>query len=130
MNNAKKFRPNTEMEFMDAKRANHPGLICSCSECCAAFSSNNVKTTEGWRETQITGLCETCFGLLCEEDTVIVTPIEKVAEALKLDVANMLVGTILVPEQCLELHMTEGEEDVWYQVTVTKVEEYGEDNDS
>jgi hypothetical protein len=66
MNKGKKFLPNTEAEFMDAKRADHPGLICSCAECCAAFSSNNTKTPNGWRETQISGLCETCFDALFE----------------------------------------------------------------
>lgn len=32
-----------------------------CIECHQAFSNQNVYSMAGWRETQISGLCELCF---------------------------------------------------------------------
>jgi len=49
------------MEFLDAKRANLLGLRCSCILCHAEFSKKNVTSEMGWRETQISGICEECF---------------------------------------------------------------------
>ena len=60
------FRPMTHAEFEDAKRANHVGLIVKCSFCGEPFSPNNVKSVPGWKETQISGMCETCFDALFE----------------------------------------------------------------
>ena len=34
------------------------GICCSCNQ---AFSSHNVFTKLGWRETQISGMCEKCW---------------------------------------------------------------------
>ena len=32
-----------------------------CISCKQRFTDNNVHTDAGWRETQISGLCEDCF---------------------------------------------------------------------
>ena len=46
-----------------AKAAPH----LSCFMCREHFSPDNVQTPEGWRETQISGVCEVCFDRLMEE---------------------------------------------------------------
>jgi hypothetical protein len=33
----------------------------ACGLCAKPFTEGNVQTPEGWRETQISGCCETCF---------------------------------------------------------------------
>jgi len=38
-----------------------------CVDCGNAFTEENVHTADGWRETQISGLCEDCFDLATEE---------------------------------------------------------------
>ena len=35
-----------------------------CLDCRKPFEPSNVKTREGWRETQIGGTCEMCFDSL------------------------------------------------------------------
>lgn len=35
-----------------------------CINCSSEFNSKNTFTKEGWRETQISGMCERCFDLL------------------------------------------------------------------
>lgn len=40
----------------------------SCIECGEPFSSKNVFTPEGWAETRISGMCESCFDNLFKED--------------------------------------------------------------
>ena len=32
-----------------------------CVQCGEVYSAKNVYTTDGWKETRITGLCERCF---------------------------------------------------------------------
>jgi len=63
------FRPINEVEFLDAKRANLPGLACSCVTCGEEFSGKNTKSAAGWRDTQISQMCENCFdGLFADSD--------------------------------------------------------------
>lgn len=38
-----------------------------CLNCCEPFSVKNVFTAAGWAETKISGLCEQCFDMICEE---------------------------------------------------------------
>lgn len=38
-----------------------------CVKCKCPFTSKNVHTIEGWRETQISGMCEDCFDALTIE---------------------------------------------------------------
>lgn len=47
----------------------------ACIDCHTPFNSLNVHTYLGWKETQISGLCEDCFDnlfddalVLCEEE--------------------------------------------------------------
>lgn len=41
------------------------GVCISCGE---PFSDKNVRTQAGWRETQISQTCETCFDSLFDDD--------------------------------------------------------------
>ena len=38
-----------------------------CVECKAPFSDKNTHTTAGWKETQISGMCEDCFDRVTAE---------------------------------------------------------------
>ena len=40
----------------------------SCYACGEVFSPANTHTVQGWKETQISGMCEDCFDALFEED--------------------------------------------------------------
>lgn len=47
-------------------------MITHCIECKQMFTTANTYTEAGWRETQISGLCEDCFNTICagsEEET-------------------------------------------------------------
>lgn len=39
-----------------------------CLDCKAEFTDANVLTPSGWRETQISGTCETCFDEMFADD--------------------------------------------------------------
>lgn len=36
-----------------------------CIHCNELFSKGNVFTEDGWRETEISGMCEKCFDEVC-----------------------------------------------------------------
>lgn len=38
-----------------------------CTSCSAPFSETNVRTSPGWRETQISGMCEVCYDELFQD---------------------------------------------------------------
>jgi len=57
--------PNSEMQYQ-ALRAKGLAPYTTCLICNQAFTSANVKTMLGWRETQITGYCESCFDKIFE----------------------------------------------------------------
>jgi hypothetical protein len=60
------FLPQSEADFSELQLSR--GLrFNTCCDCHKMFSSANIKTPAGWQETQITGLCETCFDGLFEE---------------------------------------------------------------
>jgi hypothetical protein len=40
----------------------------TCLECKQPFSDRNTHSEAGWKETQISGLCEDCFDALFEEE--------------------------------------------------------------
>lgn len=46
-----------------------PGALryTKCCDCKQPFTQLNVKSLLGWRETQISGMCETCFDKLFQE---------------------------------------------------------------
>lgn len=39
--------------------------LTHCVDCKEIFSDRNVYSEEGWRETQMSGMCEICFDNLC-----------------------------------------------------------------
>ena len=54
----KPVRPESFDEFQaNITRMSH----LACVECKAPFTSLNTKTPAGWRDTQIVGMCETCY---------------------------------------------------------------------
>ena len=38
-----------------------------CLRCNQPFSPDNTKTAAGWRDTQISGVCEQCFDTICKD---------------------------------------------------------------
>jgi hypothetical protein len=58
--------PESEEEFQQLKQAGKAKFI-NCQTCKKEFSSLNTHTVLGWRETQITGDCETCFDRIWSE---------------------------------------------------------------
>lgn len=42
-------------------------LLIGCVQCTEAFTARNVFTEAGWRETQISGMCEKCWDTLFAE---------------------------------------------------------------
>lgn len=59
-------RPNSYQEFVDLARSAQQIQLC-CLSCGATFTPENVHTAAGWRETQISGMCEDCFDELFAE---------------------------------------------------------------
>jgi hypothetical protein len=51
------YLPKTEQEFNQMPQKKHT----HCIKCGAGFSSINTYSPLGWRETQISGWCESCF---------------------------------------------------------------------
>jgi hypothetical protein len=41
-------------------------LVLKCYACAKPFNNACVQTPAGWRETQISNMCETCFDMLFE----------------------------------------------------------------
>ena len=61
------WRPQSEVEYrtlIDRGLQVHKNCVC----CNTPFSGKNVFTPSGWRETQISGMCEKCFDDLFKED--------------------------------------------------------------
>ena len=56
--------PKSQIELQSLiQSGNHRYRLCI--ECHHQFTTRNVWTEDGWRETQISGLCEACFDELC-----------------------------------------------------------------
>jgi hypothetical protein len=62
-----KFLPDSYEDFKTLLERRAPGLQVVCAECRQPFTEANVKTHAGWRETQISDLCEVCFDTLLDE---------------------------------------------------------------
>lgn len=54
------FLPENRDDFQLLGRTRKLRYI-ACVKCARPFSSRNTTTSAGWRETQISGYCETCF---------------------------------------------------------------------
>lgn len=66
-----KFYPVVDMETFGAMVKTCVRKQCvylCCEQCNKPFSMENVRTKAGWRETQISGWCETCFDAMFSED--------------------------------------------------------------
>lgn len=64
------MRPETEEEF-NKMLADGVPLQKHCIYCKLNFSTKNVQTRLGWRETQISGFCETCWNDIFSEPSKI-----------------------------------------------------------
>lgn len=67
MKTIKDTLPTTFEEFhaLTISYCNHYIRCISCGE---PFSPKNVHTKEGWRETQISSICEDCYDALFEDE--------------------------------------------------------------
>ena len=54
------FLPENREDFQQLDKERKLKYIV-CTRCARSFSSRNTTTEAGWRETQISGYCETCF---------------------------------------------------------------------
>jgi hypothetical protein len=50
------------------KRGKETATFTRCMFCEKPFTPSTVKTAEGWRETQISGICESCFDTILVDD--------------------------------------------------------------
>lgn len=57
----------TCLEDLKALSAKYPDIQTSCISCGAMFDEVNTHSVAGWRETQISGMCEDCFDELFKE---------------------------------------------------------------
>ncbi len=60
-------RPSSWEEFVQLNAAGEINYH-SCVECGDFFTKDNTHTEMGWRETQISGMCENCFDSLFDEE--------------------------------------------------------------
>ncbi len=60
-------RPENIEEFRDLAATSGKTFL-KCITCEQPFTKENVTTAAGWRETQISGICEECFDSLFEDD--------------------------------------------------------------
>lgn len=61
------FRPHDFNEFSLALFIGDLNYT-ECVECEAGFHPSNTTTVEGWKETQISGLCEKCYDEIFAEE--------------------------------------------------------------
>jgi hypothetical protein len=59
--------PTCQADFEWIKEI-HKASYTNCIECGGPFGAHNVASTNGWKETQISGLCENCWEELFAED--------------------------------------------------------------
>lgn len=59
--------PETYEEFRDLVELG-AAKFTTCIGCRTPFNADNTKTAPGWRETQITAMCEACFDQLFAGD--------------------------------------------------------------
>ena len=61
------FLPESFEDFQELVVTGYAGFR-SCHVCREDFSQGSASTPAGWRETQISGICETCFDKLFAKD--------------------------------------------------------------
>ena len=60
------FLPESEADFRQleaTRKASH----LACISCKLPFTAERVKTSAGWKETQISGMCEVCYDELFQD---------------------------------------------------------------
>jgi len=60
-------KPNSFAEFLFLKQTSL-AQYHHCVECEEPFTPSNVYSADGWKETQISGLCEDCFDTIEEDE--------------------------------------------------------------
>lgn len=61
------FRPSSYSEYLEASKEIILNYTC-CVSCTEPFHPTNTHTSDGWKETQISGMCENCFDSLFTEE--------------------------------------------------------------
>lgn len=59
--------PESAEEYEEL-RLSHRAHFTACMQCKNHFSAANTTTPAGWRETQISGVCEACFDNLFKDE--------------------------------------------------------------
>lgn len=62
-----KLLPESAADYEEL-RLSHRAHYTTCCQCDKPFGNANVKSSLGWAETQISGMCEVCFDNLFEEE--------------------------------------------------------------
>jgi hypothetical protein len=60
------FLPESEADsrqLTDTRKAHY----LACISCKLPFTAERIKTSAGWRETQISGMCEVCYDELFQD---------------------------------------------------------------
>lgn len=60
-----KLLPESYEDFQRLEGGKYHANCCKCEQ---SFSPSNTHSPAGWRETQISGMCEDCFDALFEGD--------------------------------------------------------------
>lgn len=56
------YRPTSLQEFEELKATVPLNQLCTtCCDCKQPFTSANVTSAEGWKDTQLIETCEKCF---------------------------------------------------------------------
>jgi len=58
--------PESEADFT-LLRSKHQNRYWRCTSCDKPFTAERVKTSAGWKETQISGMCEVCYDALFQD---------------------------------------------------------------
>lgn len=59
--------PETEADFQQLKDLRKAQYL-ACYTCTKPFTSETVSTAAGWKETQISGMCEICYDDLFKDE--------------------------------------------------------------
>jgi len=65
MSNVETSKPNSYQQYLNLAVGNS-AVATRCISCKEPFNERNVRSPEGWAETQISSTCETCFDEIFE----------------------------------------------------------------